>query len=269
MRVIEEAAVLEHVEFGGGYRRIVFHAPRIAAASAPGQFVHVRLLQMSAEALRRPFSIYRAHAPEVHLMYKPVGRGTQFLMHAAAGERFSLIGPLGHGFPMDATETHPVLVAGGYGVAPLSFLAARLGRTGTVFIGGRTGQDILCVEDFVRLGWDVRVATEDGSSGSKGLVTVALDAWLAARPAHPHPEIYACGPEGLMQALGERAARLDCRAWLSLDRPMGCGIGACLACVQRVRGADGKTTWARCCTEGPVFAAKELVWEPFVGAKKA
>ncbi len=259
---MEEARVIVHTEFGGGYRRIVFDAPGIAAIAAPGQFVHIRIPQLSQEALRRPFSIYRSKGRELQVMYKPVGRGTHVMEHAVVGDVYSLLGPLGRGFPVDRAGIFPVCVAGGYGVAPLSFLAEKLECPGVVFIGGRKAQDILCTEDFAGLGWDVRVATEDGSVGEKGLVTEAFDRWVAARaPGAMAPEIYACGPERLMHVLTERAARHGWQAWLSLDRPMGCGIGACLACVQRVRDANGKQHWARCCTEGPVFDSKELVWE--------
>ncbi|MDA0578029.1 MAG: dihydroorotate dehydrogenase electron transfer subunit [Verrucomicrobia bacterium] len=261
MRLIEEATVLEHVAFGGGYRRIVFRAPNISRAAAPGQFVHVRIPQLSREALRRPFSIYRADGDELHVMYKPVGRGTHVMEHAHRGDVYSLIGPLGHGFSAEDRDTLPVCVAGGYGVAPLSFLAKRMRRKGVVFIGARAAPDILCTDDFASVGWDVHVATEDGSLGERGLITDALDRWIATRPAGPTPEIFACGPEGLMRALTLRAEKHGWQAWLSLDRPMGCGIGACLSCVQRLRGPDGKEYWARCCTEGPVFAARELVWE--------
>ncbi|MCE9613060.1 MAG: dihydroorotate dehydrogenase electron transfer subunit [Lentisphaerae bacterium] len=261
MRLIEEATIVEHAEFTAGYRRLVFQAPRIAALAAPGQFVHMRIPELSPEALRRPFSIYQSHAPYLHVIYKPVGRGTQAMMHAPPGETYNLIGPLGRGFPVAPDGPPPVFVAGGYGVAPLSFLAERLPRRGVAFIGGRTAQDILCVEDFASRGWDVRVTTEDGSRGERGRVTESFDRWVAARKDAGPAELFACGPEGLMRALGERTATLGWQAWVSLDRPMGCGIGACLACVQHVRDDGGKVAWARCCTEGPVFDAKDLVWD--------
>lgn len=261
-RHLEDARVLQHVAFEGGYRLLIFTAPQIAAAAAPGQFVHVRVPALSPEALRRPFSIYRVRPPELHVLYKPVGRGTQAMVDALPGAVFSLIGPLGHGFPTPAPERLPVCVAGGYGVAPLSFLAGHTGRPGVVFIGARHAADILCVTDFETLGWTACVATEDGSRGDHGRVTASLDRWQAARgPADQPLELFGCGPEGLMRALAERAARWEVPAWLSLDRPMGCGIGACLACVQRVRDDAGRVAWARCCTEGPVFPAARLVWE--------
>lgn len=264
MKVEETATVLEHVAFDGGYRRLIFDAPAIAAACVPGQFLHVRIPELSRESLRRPFSIYRSQGREVHVLYKPVGRGTQAMVDAQPGERFSLLGPLGNGFPLPQEGALPVFVAGGYGVAPLSFLARRLDRPGIVFIGARSAPDILCVADFESLGWDVRVSTEDGSAGSRGRVTEALDRWASEAAnvaADARRELYECGPEGLARAICARSAQLGWQAWISLDRPMGCGVGACLACVQRVHGEDGRPTWARCCTEGPVFDARTLIWE--------
>lgn len=261
-RQLEDATVLRHEEVAAGYRLLVFLAPRVAAAARPGQFVHVRIPELSREALRRPFSIYRAQGSELRVLYKPVGRGTQAMVDARPGERFSLIGPLGHGFPLPSPGRQPVFVAGGYGVAPLSYLASVCVAPGVVFIGARQAADILCVEDFESVGWEVHVATQDGSRGERGLVTEVLERWLAARPASaPPPELFGCGPEGLMKALALRAAVPGWPAWLSLDRPMGCGIGACLACVQRVRDDAGQVGWARCCTEGPVFEGRRLVWE--------
>jgi dihydroorotate dehydrogenase electron transfer subunit len=258
-----KSTVLEHSEFGGDYRLIVFRAPDIARASAPGQFVHMQIPGLGQVALRRPFSIYKVTDETLSVMYKPVGRGTQALADVEAGQEVSLIGPLGQGFPLTDTS-YPVLIAGGYGVAPLSFYAERCSMKGSVFIGGKGEVDILCVEDFEAYGWDIHIATEDGSRGSKGLVTDALDAWLEPNIRGPNGEdleLFACGPEGLMHAAGERISGLGAQGWLSFDRNMGCGIGACLACVQKVRDDSGTVTWQRCCREGPVFDASKIVWD--------
>ena len=107
-----------------------------------------------------------------------------------------------------------------------------------VFIGGAPRDDVLCVEDFERLGWTVEISTEDGSVGVKGLVTDALDAWLEQR-GESVPEFYACGPDGMLKAIGRCAVDNGWNAWLSLDHHMGCGVGACLACVQKTRQDDG------------------------------
>ena len=210
--------------------------------------------------MRRPFSIYGADEGVLRLLYKTVGRGTEEMNRLRPGDEVQVIGPLGNGFPL-APQGVPLLVAGGYGVAPLCFLAARLPCKGVALVGGRSADDVLAVEAFERLGWQVRVATEDGSLGIKGLVTVALDGELAAlRSEGRAAELYACGPDGMLRAVGERALSAGCRGWLSLDKHMVCGVGACLACVQNLRREDGTTWIGRVCHDGPIFEARELVW---------
>jgi dihydroorotate dehydrogenase electron transfer subunit len=111
------------------------------------------------------------------------------------------------------------------------------------------------------MGWEVRVATEDGSVGQTGLVTDALDRWLEERgDGAAAPEFYACGPDGMLREVARRAARRGWTAWVSLERRMGCGVGACLTCVARVR-AGGREQWARVCRDGPVFRADEVLWD--------
>jgi dihydroorotate dehydrogenase electron transfer subunit len=258
---VEQAQVVRHDDCTEAYSRIVLKAPEIAARVQPGQFVHLRVLHLQDAVLRRPFSVFMADNGTISILYKCVGKGTRALKEVAVGEEVSLLGPLGNGFPLELDGTYPVLVAGGYGVAPLYLLAERLAVEGTVFIGGAGEGDILCGAEFDTLGWDVRVATEDGSCGSRGLVTDILDAWLADRAGTVLPEFFACGPDGMLRAVGERAIAAGRRAWLSLDKHMGCGMGACLACVQRIRHDDGSETWERVCRDGPVFEARQIVWQ--------
>ncbi|MFZ4395690.1 MAG: dihydroorotate dehydrogenase electron transfer subunit [Kiritimatiellia bacterium] len=242
------------------YRCLLLHAPEIAHTARPGQFIHLRVTGLEPSALRRPFSIYHAAGDLVSVLYKTVGRGTEQLSRLRAGDTLSVMGPLGNGFPIETGCRTPILVAGGYGVAPLVFLARHLPTRGIVMIGGRTAADILCADDFIDLGWEVRIATLDGSRGTTGLVTVLLDDWFARHAMQP-ATFYACGPDGMLRAVGERATRTGAHAWLSLDKHMVCGVGACLACVQRLRRPDGTTWIARVCRDGPVFAAQEIAWE--------
>lgn len=242
------------------YRRLVLRAPDIAAAARPGQFIHLRVHGLETSALRRPFSIYGAEGDELTVLYKTVGRGTSQMSHLQPGATLTALGPLGNGFPLDTHGQTPILVAGGYGVAPLAFLARRLNSPGIVMIGGRTADDVLCTEEFAARGWEVHVATLDGSRGVDGLVTVPLDEWLAAH-AMRRVEFFACGPFGMLRAVSERAARAGTHAWLSLDKHLVCGVGACLACVQKLRRPDGGTRIARVCRDGPIFEGSEIVWE--------
>jgi dihydroorotate dehydrogenase electron transfer subunit len=258
---IERSPVVSHTACGGGYRLIELRAPQITAEVRPGQFVHILIPRLEIAVLRRPFSVFQAERDVLRILYKPIGKGTETLALVQPGEFLNVMGPLGNGFPLDRTGTLPVLVAGGYGVAPLYLLAQRMGARGILFIGGASREHVLAEQDFRDLGWDVRVATEDASAGVRGLVTAALDAWLAQRATGAPPEFYACGPDGMLRAVGERAMAGGWNAWLSLDRHMGCGVGACLACVQRVRRPDGQAGWARVCKDGPVFEARQVVWE--------
>lgn len=253
------AEVKNHEQISAHYRLMEFGCAPIASAAQPGQFIHIRIPHAEIMALRRPFSIYRAEGDTVSIIYKQVGRGTAALGMVAGGEEVSLLGPLGRGFPCGRTDGSPVLVAGGYGVAPLYFLAARMEKKGILFVGGAGKADILCLDAFEALGWEVRVTTEDGSMGETGLVTDALDRWLAEHP-DAGPEFYACGPDGMLKALGDRAEKGGWTAWLSLDKHMGCGVGACLACVQKIREDDGSERWGRVCSDGPVFESRQIVW---------
>ena len=286
MAINEQSVVAVHEDAGPGYRFLVLDAPQLAAVLVPGQFVHVRVPSLEPTALRRPFSVFDADGGRVTLLYKVVGRGTAALAHVRPGDAVEVMGPLGRGFPATSKGV-PLLVGGGYGVAPLHFLAKRLiaqnmkrqecrfsdgaqigeaalsplqSGTPILFVGGRTKDDLLALDRFAALGVEVRVATNDGSAGAKGFVTGPLDEALDGLRARGESfELFTCGPDGLLRAVAERAVAAGMPGWISMDRHMICGVGACFACIQKVRRA-GKIFNARCCMDGPVFKAEELVW---------
>lgn len=259
----EPTIIARHEDAGPGYRMLVLDAPQLSQALVPGQFVHVRVPALEASALRRPFSVFDAADGRVTLLYKVVGRGTAALAQAKVGDTLRVEGPLGHGFPETCTGV-PLLVGGGYGVAPLHFLARRLVAAGAkpiLFVGGRTQGDLLALDRFAALGVEVRAATNDGSFGAKGFVTAPLDDALAdLRRAGTPFELFTCGPDGLLKAVAQRALDAGRPGWISMDRHMVCGVGACFACIQPIRRANGEIYNARCCVNGPVFRAEEIVW---------
>ncbi len=263
MAINERCRVLEHYDAGPGYKFLVLAAPKMAAELVPGQFVHVKVPSLEASALRRPFSVFDAEDGKVTLLYKQVGRGTAALARAGVGDEMDVLGPLGHGFPVSCNGT-PLLVGGGYGVAPLHFLAKRLLRKGLkpiLFVGGRTKDDLLALDRFAALGVETRTATNDGSAGAKGFVTAPLDAALLSLTRDNAPfELSTCGPDGLLRAVSDLAIAAGMPGWISMDRHMICGVGACFACIQKVRGSDGQPFNARCCVDGPVFRAVDILW---------
>ena len=241
------------------YFRLVVRAPQIAPQVQPGQFVHVRVLPMKHALLRRPFSVFQVSGDTFSILYKAVGKGTEVLSRMRPGEELSVIGPLGHGFtvPESGGET-PLLVAGGYGMAAMYLLAQRSPQKGLVFVGGRRQVDILCEDEFRALGWEVRVTTEDGSLGEKGLVTLPLLAELQRSAAGR--KLFACGPTPMLKVVGQIAAEFNVPAELSMDEHMCCGVGVCLTCVIPVKAGEG-WEFQRTCTEGPVFDARQIAWE--------
>ena len=258
---VENANVLEHRDFGGGYNLLVLDVPAVASQVVPGQFIHLRVPRLGGAVLRRPFSVFKADDSSLSVLYKQVGRGTRAMAVIRAGEVLSIVGPLGNGFPEADPAAFPVLVAGGYGVAPLYLLASRTPAKGILFVGGRSAIDILCIDQFEALGWDVQITTEDGSLGETGLVTSALDRWMADGGSERAPEFFACGPDGLLKAVGDRALAAKRPGWLSLDKHMGCAVGACLVCVQKIREDNDTVVWKRVCKDGPIFEAREIVWD--------
>jgi len=241
------------------YFQLVVRAPRIAPLVQPGQFAHVRILPLKDALLRRPFSIYQVNGESFSILYKAVGKGTDVLSRMRAGDKLNAMGPLGHGFtvPKPGGEI-PLLIAGGYGMAAMFFLAQRSPQKGIVFVGGRRRVDILCEKEFQALGWDVRVTTEDGSHGAKGLVTEPLTIELRRNKANR--KLFACGPTPMLNAVAKIAEGFNVPAEISTDEHMCCGVGVCLTCVIPVKVGDA-WEYQRTCTEGPVFDSRHVVWE--------
>ena len=258
----QTVTIAAHERDAEAYFRLVLHAPAIAPLIQPGQFAHVRILPMKDALLRRPFSIFQVGRDTFSILYKNVGKGTDALSRMRVGEELSVIAPLGHGFtvPKPGGET-PLLVAGGYGMAAMFLLAQRSPQKGIVFVGGRRRVDILCEQDFAAIGWEVRVATEDGSHGEKGFVTVPLLAELQnSKLKTQNSKLFACGPTPMLKAVGKIAEDFNLPAELSMDEHMCCGVGTCLACVIKVKTGEG-WEYQRTCTEGPVYDSRQILWE--------
>jgi dihydroorotate dehydrogenase electron transfer subunit len=250
------------------------HAPDLARAIQPGQFLMLRLPSRTDPLLGRPFALYdtvlnaQGQAAAVDVVYLVVGKLTNLLMDLRPGDEVEVWGPLGNGFPELAGVDHIGLVAGGIGQTPfLAYLRALLGQRGyggrpaqrmvqrvSLYYGVRTANLAACVEDFRSAGAEVHIATDDGSLGFKGFVTDLVE--QQERPQH----LLGCGPEPMMKALAALAERWNVPCHLSLETPMACGVGICFSCVTPVRTENG-WDYRRVCIEGPVFDATCLAWK--------
>ena len=250
------AEILENTNIRGGYFRICFAAPEIAAAARPGHFVHVRIAERRDFMLRRPFSIMDAQEGIVTLLYKVVGKGTAALSGLRKGAFCDLMGPLGHPFT-PKPGYRALIVAGGYGSAATWQLTKAM-PGGVVLLGARSAADLLLTEEYGRAGYEVKIATNDGSAGKKALVTELLPEVLASggKPFF----IYGCGPKPMLFALAALMRREGLPGEISLDEIMCCGVGSCFGCVVKVNAPElpEHFRYARSCVEGPVFPAEEI-----------
>jgi dihydroorotate dehydrogenase electron transfer subunit len=152
------------------------------------------------------------------------------------------------------------MVAGGVGFPPLAYLAADLITRGVkprqieFFYGGKSADEIVERSRFKKLGVHFHPCTDDGSLGFKGVVTSAVESYIAENSGQKF-HLYGCGPEGMLRATDDLGRRLGIPGQLSLEAPMPCGIGVCLGCVVPLR----KGGHARVCVEGPVFDIGEVV----------
>jgi dihydroorotate dehydrogenase electron transfer subunit len=231
------------------------HAPGIARAVRPGQFVNIRVHDGIDPYLRRPFSVYRTDDDDVEFLFHVVGKGTAHLREKRSGDQCDLLGPLGTPFSVHAGgyET-ALLVGGGLGIAPLPITREAVLRRGgrvEVFTGFRTASQVL----LDHLG-DAHVATDDGTAGLQGTVVALLERFLDGTPVS-RPKIFACGPNRMLRALAEAAARRSIPCEVSLEGPMGCGFGICQGCPVELTG--GERRWALMCKDGPAFDASTIV----------
>jgi dihydroorotate dehydrogenase electron transfer subunit len=242
--------------------RIRLQGELVNSMTEPGQFLHVKCGPGIDPLLRRPISIsdVNLQTGQLDMIYRVEGAGTKILSEAVPGMDVDVLGPLGKGFPIAHRQAgeHAVLVGGGVGVPPLLYLAKRLTALGTKvtsIIGFATAAQVFLEEELGQIG-GVHVTTLDGSVGIKGVVTdvmkesygLALNAWDA---------LYACGPTPMLRALQDRYYGVK-QGYLSLEKRMGCGVGACLACVCDA-APDAKKSYYKVCSDGPVFALEEVV----------
>ncbi len=250
----------------GGYFVLELASERAnpVAEAAPGQFVMLRG-QWGRDLLNgRAFSVLQPiDSRSFSVLLKVFGRGTALLQQTEAGDRLTVTGPLGRGFPTPSRERTQLLVAGGVGLPPLHLqarVAAASGLAGavTMFYGGRTAAELVLTDLLGEWGIETVLATEDGSRGEQGRVTEPLAARLdRAAQAGEAVEILSCGPTPMLRAVRALGLAHEVPTYLCLEEMMACGFGVCLGCAVPVHGPK---PYKYCCTDGPVFEASEVRW---------
>lgn len=216
-----------------------------SALLAPGQFVNIKL---DGQFLRRPISVCEYDKNTIVLIYKVVGVGTEQLSKMSAGEELDLLVGLGNGFNPEIGTEKPLLIGGGVGIPPLYGLCKELvsmGKKPTVILGFNTKSEIFYEEVFKLLGAEVIVTTVDGSYGTKGFVTNAME-------NIDYDYFFTCGPLPMFKAI-ESVAKTS--GQYSFEERMGCGFGACMGCSCKTKYGN-----KRICKDGPVLEREEIVW---------
>jgi len=255
----------------------------------PGMTPHLAQPELAGRQplLRRPFSLAgrrdRADGEvELEIIHRVVGVGTAWLAQAKSGDELDVLGPLGNGFALRPDRPRAALLGGGSGIPPMMYLAgilANAGKEAVAIVGAKSraalplsvdpaeppsqaGWPTLCTGEFAASRTPTIVATDDGSLGFAGLVSEAFQRWLEDRAIPPGElAVYACGPWPMMKAVAAICQDRGVACQLALERHMACGLGACQACIVKIKTGQGPGWQYRlACKHGPVFEADEIAW---------
>ena len=245
--IVESSPLTKHAH------SITVSSAEIASQSEAGQFLHVKC--GDSHILRRPLGVCEASGEYVRFVFEVKGQGTLWLSKRIRGDKLDILGPLGAGFKMPQGKI--VIVGGGLGVPPMLY-AAKSAKYGAVAIlGFREFGRVMLTDEFMAVCDKVIVTTDDGSHGERGTVAGPLGRLLAEGG---HAGVLACGQLAMQRSVAEICREHGVPCQVSLEERMGCGVGACLVCACRTV-KDGTEKMSMVCKDGPVFDAREVVWE--------
>lgn len=254
----ELMVVTKHENIAEKIFQLTLQGELVSEMGSPGQFVHLKVSEGTTPLLRRPISISKIDKDKKQftMIYRAEGAGTQLLSLKKTEDVVDVLGPLGNGFPVDEVKSGQtvLLVGGGIGVPPLLELSTQLFEKGVTVqhvLGFQSKNAIFLEEEFQKLGKTI-ITTDDGSYGYKGFVTNAISDHDLTFDA-----MFTCGPTPMLRALEKLHGHKP--LFLSLEERMGCGIGACFACVCHTGDDPTGTSYKKVCSDGPVFKAGEVV----------
>lgn len=210
-----------------------------------GTFVNIKL---EGFYLRRPISVCDVEGDVLTIIYKAVGKGTEYMSKLTCGAELDVLTGLGNGYDLTLSGEEPLLIGGGAGVPPMYLAAKQLteqGKKVKVILGFNSQTELFFIEEFKALGAEVIITTVDGSAGIKGFVTDALNGLN-------YSYFYTCGPEPMLKEVYNATCT---SGEMSFEERMGCGFGACMGCSCRTKYAN-----KRICKDGPVLKKEEVIW---------
>jgi dihydroorotate dehydrogenase electron transfer subunit len=213
----------------------------------PGQFYMLRAWE-EEPVLSRPVSVNYVNEDSIVFLYQVKGRGTELLKNLEAGDNIKLLGPCGNGFHTERLGGKIAIIGGGIGIAPMLYTAASLKNCQVDVYAGFRSESYL-MDEFRKAAENVYVATEDGTEGHKGYVTEIFNPW-------EYTSVLCCGPQIMMERVVEMCQSSATPVWVSMEKHMACGIGACLVCTCSTRQGAKRT-----CKDGPVFSGREVEWD--------
>jgi len=282
---VDEGAVLSLQSFPDRQFIMRIEAPKVASHAVPGAFVHIQC--NPAIPMRRPISIMRVNPAEgwIEVYFKVIGVGLEALSNRESGDSVNLLGPIGNGFTPSSDKEYQLMIGGGVGIPPMLYLAETLAANNDesnplVFMGSESpfpfelqpssielasmpADATACVPDMETIGVPSRLASlQDYPGVHIGYVTDLAAAWLSNNAdLVEKTEIFACGPEPMLEAVAKVAAEFSVPAQLCLEEFMACAVGGCAGCAIEVQTPDGPAM-KRVCVDGPVFDSAAIYPAP-------
>lgn len=240
--VYEEKKVVSNIEISKNVFQIVIEGKFHGNA---GQFYMLRAWD-NEPLLSRPISIHEINDNNIVFIYQVVGYGTKILASLREGDTIKTTGPLGNGFPLNKINGKIAVVTGGMGIAPMNFVCRNLENCNIdVYCGFKS--DIYLTDKILENAENVYIATESGAFGTKGYVTDVLD-------VQKYDMVLCCGPEPMMNKVIKICKNYDIPLYVSMEKRMACGVGACLVCTCKTKSGNKRT-----CTDGPVFLGSDVI----------
>ena len=212
----------------------------------PGQFAMIRPGKTRDPFLARPLSIMGYNSHTVQFLFRVVGRGTSLMGEITNGYSLDVLMPLGNSFP-EPDGRRILALAGGLGLPPLLYYKEKHPDETTLLVGVKSASELpgLPSRPWISV-------TEDGSVGEKGLVTDVASEMLKDGS---YDAIYACGPLPMLAEVKKLGAEHALPTYVSIEARMACGVGVCHGCAHPLTSGS----YAKVCTQGPVFEAGEVV----------